>query len=508
MKRFLSLLRRITGAVERPAPKAGSLFKLFREGSRLRRLWSTLQGRLPKRLIWRRLVIHLGLTLLVVAVMYAVREAPFRILGEDHAMDLVIRMCAGAKPTEPVIPLGWIDIDDDAYREWDEPSYLPRKELADLMRLALEAKPRMLIVDVDLARRNHEREVDAPVIKFLEEYADKCRALESMQGKACPPVVLAASLRTREPGCVEQRISWLDKVVKDSPHLFYWAAPLFEQEKDGVVRRWRIWTVVKRDCDNSRVALPSFQLLAAVGTTCGRNRTRELEKLQQCLEARAGGNKESESKCEVILWPDDKERKKILTLSEDRIERRILYAIPDPDRGMIPVKTLNDDDTKKGDKERPLLLRIPAGVASGQNAESIAATLGGRVVFIGGSFLEGHDIYNTPLNNTMPGVLIITNALYSLLEHGEAQAALSWQQLLLIMAFITVMSISITTLGLGWGLVVSFAVLYFLFLPVSVFSLMHGRWLDFALPIAVVGSYGYVIKFLQWYSKRKRKQRL
>jgi hypothetical protein len=155
-----------------------------------------------------------------------------------------------------------------------------------------------------------------------------------------------------------------------------------------------------------------------------------MKTLQSCLDSMVlKGYKttversDSDDECPVVLWDafaqqDNKEHsRKELSLSWDRVGRRILYTIPwqgeapGASGGTIPVvKTL-----KK--KERLLVSRVSALSAlsaSDREGQHGSADFQGRVVFIGGSFRDSRDIHASPLG-AMPGVLVLMNALHSLL---------------------------------------------------------------------------------------------
>jgi len=253
---------------------------------------------------------------------------------------------------------------------------------------------------------------------------------------------------------------------------------------------------VRATRENGRdVWLPSFQLLAglwAAGKEERGNNFALMDKLNStasCMKTKTGGAKKT--LCPSLeLWPGE-ERKIELKLSDDRIARRIRYAIPNYQSGMIQIKTVSTDKLKTGNKSRPLLWRISAKDAlNSQNSKTALEEMKGRIVFIGGSFKEGRDLYPTPLKHSeMPGVLVIINALQSLLEQGEMAIAPLWQRLFAIAAFVFFAGCFFVKWGsLGIRLVcMTILILYVVFVPLSALLLKHGLWLDFALPPAAVG---------------------
>lgn len=499
------LWRRIAGATRRLIPTwqeiqaLGGCFKHPRDlPFCLRDWWRDLS------LDRRRFLVNLTIGLTVLLLLNIFHNAPLLREKEDAAMDWVMRMWKGSVRGEPVIPLGWIDIDDKTYLDWEEPLYMPREKLARLIDFALQTRPRMVVVDVDLAQRAHDYTFDEPVVKVLKQYAEKCRD-RPLASEDCPPVVLLASLRTFKSDLPEQqtcesgppvvhRRSYLDGLVDTSRHLF-WASPLFDKDWDQIIRRWRLWEPVCRETDNRPVALPSIQLLAATLLT---GRKGAMEDLQSCLDSMVlkGYTATTESPvrgdeppCTVTLWDAVEQREdKQLSLSQDRMARRIHYTIPwqgdapGVSGGTIPiVKTI---EGQKEGPERLLVSRVPArSVLSviDRQGQSGGADLQGRVVFIGGSFRDGRDIHGSPLGE-MPGVLILMNALHSLLQYKEINLALKSLFEVLVIAML---SIIFSIGGTSWGkIIVDFAIIAFLAPLSSLLSVWlfgYGYWLNFAL---------------------------
>ena len=337
VKRLLSKvsLRHIVSKVRQIIPTLqefrdlGGCFKHPREISQW---WSRLSR--DRRHFFLNLMIGLGILFLL----QIFDNAPVLRESEDAAMDWVMRMRKCTVSNEPTFPFGWIDIDGETYRDWKDPLYLPREKLADLIKFALESEPKMIVVDVDLAQRSGDGTLEEPIEDVLKNlYERKCRGKPLFSGR-CPPLILVASLRPYKKGLLEKRPSRLDKLVDESKHIF-WASPLFDQDWDQVIRRWRIWEPVwLNKVDDRPTAMPSIQLLAATLLT---SRKKEMNDLQNCLDSlvlngyntMAGQPVSNDEKpCTVTLW--DREgmkltrKKQTLSLSWDRLGRRILYSIP------------------------------------------------------------------------------------------------------------------------------------------------------------------------------------
>ncbi len=460
--------------------------------------------KLPKNR--RRFLPNLIVGLSMAVLVHYFHDSPFLREKEDAAMDWVMRIRKGAVKKEPAIPFGWIDIDEKTYRDWDEPLYLPRTKIADLIEFAIQSDPRMVVVDIDLAQRGHDKDFDQPVVEILEKHAADCQG-KPLNCAGCPPIVLIASLRTSDSTMPEQRPSHLDDIVSDSPH-FFWASPLFEKDWDQNIRRWRIWESVRSQAENMTIkALPSCQLLAGIFLTEPEG---TVETVQNCLDSAvtagfrttakaSGDNKKISIDCmkkPVDLWTPDHDQREIVEvdLFGDRLAQRIVYNIPWQEAatsisdGTIPITKTIEEPARKDKKsyhpERLLLSRVSALNLSGTKGRSSIGDFKDRVVFIGGSFRDSRDIHATPLGE-MPGVLILINAFHSLLQYGKIKEVLA--VILLVEAILIVFAGVVFSLWdsfLAWSilsLVIGLALI-----PLSIILFGYGFWMDFALPFFAV----------------------
>jgi len=107
-----------------------------------------------------------------------------------------------------------------------------------------------------------------------------------------------------------------------------------------------------------------------------------------------------------------------------------------------------------------------------------------KIVLIGGSYSNGGDLHATPLE-TMPGGLIIINAIHTLLQHGEIEPLSGWDNLWLTALFILIVSLIFSLSNSFWIVILSGTVVVGL-IPVSVLLLGEGVWVNFALPLLAV----------------------
>jgi CHASE2 domain-containing sensor protein len=475
-------LRHIANKARRIIPTSQEIQDLgncFKHPGEISRWWSRLS---PDR---RRFLVNLIIGFVIMLFLNIFHYAPFRREGEDLAMDWVMQMRMGRVSSEPTIPFGWIDIDEKTYLDWREPLSVPRKKLAKIIQFALQCHPKIVVVDVDLAQRSHDRKFDQPVEDVLAEHAYKCRG-KPVLSEDCPAVVLLASLRLpeKEESYPEQRNSHLDELVADSEHLF-WASPLFDQDWDQTIRRWRIWEKIQYKDDSQLFALPSIQLLAA---TLLRDGEDSMEKLQQCLDSMASENNEISADQSVAckMWEASSQlANKKLRLSQSRIARRILYTIPwqrnTPGHYIGSIPTVR---TYEG-QENLLLSRVSALYVKDSKKQFDSSDFKGRVVFIGGSFRDSRDIHVTPLGE-MPGVLILINSLYSLLQCGEAKELYLPLKILIEILLIALLTICFSVWDSLWGQIASSLTICAILIPFSVLLFGYGFWLDFALPLAAI----------------------
>lgn len=514
VKRLLSKvsLRRIVSKVRQIIPtlqEFRDLGECFKHPCQINQWWSRLSR--DRRRFFLNLMIGLGILFLL----QIFHNAPVLRESEDAAMDWVMRMRKCTVSNEPTFPFGWIDIDDETYRDWKEPLYVPREMLADLIESAVESEPKMVVVDVDLAQRSPKKEFDQPVDEVLKTQANKCRG-KPLFSKGCPPLILVTSLRPSKKALLEKgrskkallekRFSTLDDLVEKSDHIF-WASPMFDKDWDQSIRRWRMWEAVWRNkVDALPVSLPSIQLLAATLLTSGEE---EMDKLQSCLNllvlkghsTMAGQPVSNDEKpCTVTLWKREEMKlirePQTLSLSWDRLGRRILYSIPWQAEGSsgMTIPTVRTTE----DQKRLLLTRISAlKVRNKQRLPDFQ----GRVVFIGGSFRDGRDIYPSPLGE-MPGVLILINSLSSLLQQ-KAHAPHFSIIILLEILLIVLLTIAFSVWDSFWGMIVANLTIIVFLVPVSVWLFGYGLWLDFALPLAAIQIHQIAADFNESREKRR-----
>lgn len=428
----------------------------------------------------------MAIGLLVILGMNAVSNMPFFKDREDKSFDWMTGMHRGVLSRHALNyrPIIFIDIDERSFRHWGEPFFIPRDKLQRLIQYAVDGGAALVIVDIELSQTAHN--ADHALREYLANFAT---------GMHKPPeVFLARGLRQpldSNKGIIEQRSSFLDGVPDTNPHV-HWAAPLFEQDEDSNIRRWRLWEEVcavdSFQGRSQRVALPSFQLLtaAALSAPDGINHLkRELHsKVQQRSDC-----KDSSTKFDDLGIYEYKSLR--FRFNEGDLERRIRYRFP---------WRLNEGERYPGiawanEQDHPVFEIKPAVLITDAPVVS-KDDVAGNIIIIGASYADSRDVFATPLEK-MPGAMIIANSISSFVTSGEV-SYVPWMKFFL-QAFI-VMAVAWTFSRIKrymksgiWRRMAKYiciAIALAALLPLSFFLDDWGVWLDVGIPIL----------FIEWFS--------
>ena len=132
----------------------------------------------------------------------------------------------------------------------------------------------------------------------------------------------------------------------------------------------------------------------------------------------------------------------------------------------------------------PHLETMTAGMIT-ENPAPPKASLRGAVVMVGASFADSRDLYPTPFG-TMPGALIIINALNSLMQHGQLHPPATWALFVVGTLLIALMAYIVAVAQSVWRLLLWTSILLILIVPMSFFAFQHGVWLNFVMPLLAV----------------------
>ncbi|THB62816.1 MAG: CHASE2 domain-containing protein [Desulfovibrio sp.] len=431
-----------------------------------RRTWGRLSPRMQG--LVKNLCVGVGIWCVLLLFQDSARLRRF----EDTGFDWIMRMAAGTgvHDTGNRFAFALLDIDERTYRRWDEPFFTDRAKLCRLIRYGVDNGARLIIVDVEVSRPG------GPGDEVLREYLT---SLDYSADSPPPPILLARGLRhplglgEDSKNTLEARPSFLDRVVAESPGLF-WASTLFDLEPDGQIRRWRLWEDILPGDSEAPKTLLSFQVLAGLlllGDDLSlaapdlflsqlNNQTEQLQVGPHTFEPAAG-----------------------------RMERRIIYSIP----WHLAEDERYPDITLRGEAA-PLLYVRPAYTVTEIDAPPPDPSLAGRVLIIGASHAESRDVHATPLGS-MPGPMIILNSVDTFLRFGAVKKPPLVLRLLIIMALILVMSVCFQRFSSFLGMVLSALVVVLALIPLTFWLFRDGFWIDFAVPLIAVQVYKIVDEF-------------
>jgi CHASE2 domain-containing sensor protein len=488
--KLLWLLALLRSLVPVAAQGAAWLFRRMPPavGGWLRRRWSALSP------FQRRLAVNLLLGLTITVLLHAFRDTATVGSVEDASLDWVMAMRSGDAPTAGLRPVLFLDIDEASYQAWGEPLLTPREKLARLIDFALAGGAAAIVVDVDLSRPGAGGE--AALWRSLARYA----AADRDSAAPLPPLVLARVTRARLPehhdSLPTERPTAFDHLVAAAPGL-HWGAVTFDQDADGKVRRWRLWDAA---CDAAGVALirPSIQLqlkalLDANPAQCAAlHDALALLTPVDCddMALRAPGARGRALVVQLGTEP--------VHLEPERIARRIGYRLRwRPAPGEMPQTLLHGVQV-------PVLTVLSAARITDAVQPLDPGLARGHLVIIGASHAEGRDVYDTPLG-LMPGALIVANAVLSLDSHGELRgpgllATLAVETLLIVVLSLLFARFNGFWAGLGGGALVLFGLL-----PLSLWLIADGWWLNYAIPLLAIQAYQMAAELRENLAARRRR---
>lgn len=449
----------------------------------------------------RHFISNIFIGLVISILLMSFHHIPWLMNIEDSAMDWMIKIRSGKIPTADIPSISWINIDDKTHQNWGEPLFTPRDKLKSLIEIAVQAKAKLIIVDIDLARASQPQFIlkqqnttlhpsDQVLLNYLNNYSQQCQKKTS---SICPVIILTRTFRSPQGIVQIIRPSFLDKAV-DSTYI-QWASPIFYYTKDQVIRRWWLWQPTCDQAGHSGV-IASVELLAA---TLVSNHNQTPQQLQKILEKERGGFKQGCSLQNISM------NNKILQLGTLKVHagfntifQRIMYNISWNEVKNSPSNTFNILSDNSGNVVLDVIsadnfIKYP-------NNNSLQNRLKGKIVIIGNSHYDSRDFHQTPIGK-MPGVLIIINALHSLLVHDEIDPLPPLAKLLVSIILIILMSLTFTYFNSFWGMIISGATIILILLPISIILLSYGIWIDFAIPLLVVQLYQMIAEFKETHYK-------
>lgn len=450
----------------------------------------------------RHFIANLFVGLLIAVVLHLLHQGPLLHTLDDAAIDWTMRIYGGTAPPAGTRPIAFIDIDDATWQAWGEPLLTPRDPLAALLRHAIDGAAAAIVLDIDLSHPGGAG--DQALAAVLRTYLPDATG----QPPNLPPLILARDIRLPPPGShalPTERQTPFDDLVERAPGI-HWAAPLFERDGDGRIRRWRLWTATCGSDGQPRVR-PSIQLLLAGlldGTPAQQAQLAGVLRGYRPSGCGGPGMARGDDQADGPgadpgpIDPDpqhgqtaghrDDHGEIAVRLGEREIHlephgtaARVIYREPwRPEAGKVRSEVTLDD----GRRVPAIAVRPAAAVVKATDPRS-GAWLQGHVAIVGGSHRDTRDIHMTPLG-WMPGALILANAVQSLGHHGELRTP-SLAETLAVEAFlILIMSALFARFDSLLGSLLSGLAVILVLLPLSLAVFGNGTWLSFAIPLIAI----------------------
>jgi CHASE2 domain-containing sensor protein len=445
---------------------------------------------------------------------------------QNMALDRVMRINAVLDPPSRAAfappQQTFIDIDEATWRgdNWGggEPYRAPRVQLLALLGKAFNQGAAQVVLDIGVegsATRAAEVADDALFAAGLKKMLD-----DNTIG-AHQLLVLVRSVRPPLPAADagaylnELRASpAVDNLLAEADPRLVLAAPYFDYSGDRVLRDWKLFSVL---CERAAAAgtgvvrvLPSVQLVVManrVGVPDSalpwRRATAALAPASGCVpfptSAEAGP-----ATVQVRAQNSAAQR-----ATSERYWRALTALLPT--RG-IKLGTEAPADGGLGNRlvyrsgypfapTDPFFERMPVPVLLSSEGGDMLAR---RVVIVGQSYSDAGDVHFTPLG-TMPGSVVLVNAIDSMARYGLVEASSVWISVPLALLSIVLISYLFARLDSFSARLISTAVILALFGVASIYLFRSGLWLDFALPLLGIQMYQTLRGHAERLDKLRRK---
>jgi len=434
---------------------------------------------------------------------------------EDAHLDFAMRhqdTIPSAKE-KAVPPFVFLDIDNQTHKLWGEPLFTPRDKIKKLIEVAVKGGARLVVVDVDLSQKTpieglplsgdlQQHPYDKALSDYLVGYKTNCQ-------DKCPPIILDRAFRPlSEPAdgdepIREPRTGFLEAAVKQSAPYTLWASPLFQPSSyDHAIRRWGLWQSICTEALPE--VLPSMPLLAAAMVhheTPQQAQAQINAELVRFKQAICGEHIPQSESSKPIKIAEGLE----ITEGMYGSRQRIIYKMPWNPPQSIADKWILRYALRDDDKEtQKVILTVFSAQPYLESPEG--GVFQDKVVVIGSSYSDGGNLYSTPLG-TMPGGLVIINAIHSLLQYGAMKPYFVWNKgwaVLLIVAVSILLAFFVESFWLmflsGIGII--------LLVPVSAFLFVEGVWINFALPLLAIHIHQMAIRVSKIESQQQKSAKL
>lgn len=449
-------------------------------------------------------------------------------LAETAATDWAISFWKDrpAKAGVSVERFVFVDIDERTYRQWKEPLFVPRDKLLKLIQFAVEARAKVLVVDIELAKyigpiqgapinpadRAALPDPDMDLRAYLVGYSQKATAAHPVEdGKGLyTPVIFVrtmnpplsdrtdgaeAEARSETQGSAvfyrERPSEFLESVVGSSP-LLHWGSSLIQRDEDGVLRSWRLF---EPTClEGAPNAVPSVALLtwALIRQPKLDGEPFTLRRFQDELRRRFSPSPaHCQAEGRAVVLSSTVQGPKEWQLDDPRLPRSVIVSPYPTDLEQRIFYTFHPDSV-----QAEYFSQVSAALITDPSTHRPPSRdwLAGKIVVIGSSYAMAGDRHPTPLGE-MSGALVVINEINALMEYGqlvELRAGMRWT---ILLAIVAAFSLSFSYFTKSWGTRVARFVVNVLLVPVSLWLFQYGWWLDVVFPLLVLQAYGRFIDF-------------
>jgi CHASE2 domain-containing sensor protein len=472
---------------------------------------------------WKRhFVFNVLIGIVIEVVLHLLGRAPVVVAAENWAMDVAMRVSADFQPHATGAPsVTIIDVDEETWRDpaWGggEPYRAPRNNLLQLIRCALGKGAHSVVVDVII------EDPEGPGDQIFVSEMEKLAADPSL-AKRHQHVLFVRTLR--EPLIAPDllapvlRKSPLDDVIRHSNGVLINVAPYFETSRDGLVRRWRLWTPA---CEPNDIGPPSvghWRVLPSVQLA--------LESLKEMVKDAPWDMSASLGPCLLSAealnhlgdkdfpnFPLEKNAEKSINDINDQMLRWLRKHLELTHQPVEPARSEGFDPSSRiffGDRFPPngarvqvvsaLKLLPPDGCTASASPNVRLPPTWGDVIIIGQSAEAARDEHETPVG-AMPGTMVIANALQSLDVRGVIQPlGEPWSCALMVFSILLV-AFAFAYFDSNLGVLLIGVPFVLLLIWISYDFLKRGYWADFAVPLLAIYAHRVVKGFEEYFSLRK-----
>jgi CHASE2 domain-containing sensor protein len=452
------------------------------------------------RSFFRNLIVNqvIGLSLLSLIIFLA-PIIPHIMELQDATLDIAMEVYSGNIPprAEKFPAFILLDIDKETHQAWGSPDFTPRDKLTNLIDVAVKAKARLIVVDINVTKatptNNETSSDDSPqneetlhehaqkLVAYLRNYIAQCQT--QTDKSKCPPIILIRTFDDTQNSLPKPNISFLEEVgIMQSVPYVQWATARFYAvgEQSPFRRYWKLGQPLCTEDQQPRV-IPSVVLLvtALIKKECTQLKMQEALDLIQPQSCN-NNSPASLNFCGLNISTDT---------NFQEVGQRVMYRIPwsnhmNKNGVVIPPKLpykVYDSQAK------PILTILPAESYAESQPQVDLEPLSDSIVIIGGSY-DTNDHHVTPIGD-MPGALVIINSLHTSLQNLTIKPVsfLTWFGI--GFGFILIVTLFSYYLGSGWkyflGLVGLVLIIVGLFYY-SVLLFKDGTWLNVAVPLVII----------------------